>query len=81
MNDQTALRSFVPALPSAAYLFGAIAFGLIGIAAYRHGKKVQRARSRWLGVALMLYPYAVSATWLLYAVGAALCVALYLERG
>ena len=25
----------------------------------------------------MLYPYAVSETWMLYAIGAALCAALY----
>ncbi|MFO1249568.1 MAG: hypothetical protein U1E77_00065 [Inhella sp.] len=81
MNDQTALRALLLGLPSPAYLFGAIVFGLIGIAAYRHGKKTQRARTRWLGVALMLYPYAVSMTWLLYVVGAVLCVAMFLDLG
>jgi hypothetical protein len=34
-----------------------------------------------MGVALMLYPYVISETWLLYLVGAALCAALYLDRG
>jgi hypothetical protein len=28
----------------------------------------------------MLYPYAISLTWLLYVVGAALCVAVYMDR-
>jgi hypothetical protein len=32
----------------------------------------------WLGVALMFYPYAVSGTAALYAVGGALCIALVL---
>jgi hypothetical protein len=81
MNDATALRSLLQGLPSPAYLLGAIVFGLIGFAAFRHGKKLQRRRTRWLGLALMLYPYAVSMTWLLYAVGASLCMALYLDRG
>jgi hypothetical protein len=29
----------------------------------------------------MLYPYAISATWLLYAVGLALCAGVWLDRG
>lgn len=81
MNDQTALRSLLLGLPSPAYLFGAFAFGLVGFAAYRRGKKAQRVRTKWLGVALMLYPYAVSMTWLLYAVGIVLCLAVVLDRG
>jgi hypothetical protein len=32
---------------------------------------------KWIGIGLMLYPYAVSQTWLLYAIGAGLCAALY----
>lgn len=44
-------------------------------------RKTGRPRTRWVGVALRLYFYAISATWLLYAVGGALCVALQLDRG
>lgn len=36
---------------------------------------------RWIGLALMLYPYAVSDTRLLYLVGAALCGTIYWFRG
>jgi hypothetical protein len=79
MGDLTALRSLGLGLPSPAYLFGAVAFGLIGIGAYRYGKREQRPRTKWLGVALMLYPYAIPLTWLLYVVGAALCVAIYVD--
>jgi hypothetical protein len=68
-------------LPNPAYLFGAIAFGLVGFAAWRYGRKAERVRARWLGVALMVYPYFVSQTWLLYGVGAVLCAALLLDRG
>jgi hypothetical protein len=81
MDDLRALNSLGLSLPSPAYLFGAVAFGLIGLSAYRLGKRTQRPRTKWLGVALMLYPYAISLTWLLYVVGAALCVALYMDRG
>ena len=78
MNDLAALGL---ELPGPAYLVGAILFGLVGWAAWRHGRKAGRPRAKWLGVALMLYPYAVSRTWLLYAVGAGLCAALWLDRG
>ena len=81
MEELKALQSLGLTLPSPAYIFGAVAFGLAGIAAFRFGRKAGRARTKWLGVALMLYPYLISETWLLYAVGAALCVALYLDRG
>jgi hypothetical protein len=36
---------------------------------------------RWLGLALMLYPYVVWQTWLLYVVGAGLSIAVWLDRG
>lgn len=65
-------------LPGPAYIAGATLFGLLGIAAYRWGKRRERPRTRWLGVALMLYPYAVRPTWALYAVGLGLCGAIYL---
>lgn len=52
-------------------------FGLIGMAAYWHGKKAQQRSTRCWGVALIFYPYGVSATWLLYTVGIALCLGLW----
>lgn len=81
MEDLTTLRSLGLTLPSPAYIVGAVVFGLLGFAAYRHGKKAERPRTKWLGVALMLYPYAFSDTWLLYVVGVALCMGVYLDRG
>lgn len=67
-------------LPSPAYLLGAVIFGVAGLVAYRMGKRAERPRTRWLGAALMVYPYAVSAVWLLYAIGFALCLAVYCDR-
>jgi len=64
-------------LPSMSYIIGAIVFGMIGFVAYRYGKSMSIPATKWIGVALMLYPYAISATWLLYVVGAALTVAAY----
>ncbi len=80
MDDLETLQSLGLSLPSPAYIFGAVIFGLAGIAAYRYGKKVGRPRTRWIGVALMLYPYAISQTWLLYVLGIALCGAVFWDR-
>ena len=80
MTDLATLQSLGLELPSPAYLFGAIVFGLIGWVAWRRGRKLERPRTGWLGVALMLYPYAISRTWLLYVVGLALCAGVALDR-
>jgi hypothetical protein len=64
-------------LPTPAYLFGAVVFGLAGLAAWRIGRKSERPRTRWLGLALMLYPYGVSQTWLLYLLGCAMCAGIW----
>jgi hypothetical protein len=83
MNPSEALRGaealgFV--LPSPAYLFGAIVFGIVGLVAWRFGRKGQRPRTQWLGMALMLFPYLVSQTIWLYLIGAALCAGIWLDR-
>ena len=67
-------------MPSAAELFAAILFSTIGFAAFVYGKKSMRVGSMVLGVALMVYPYFISELWLVYALGCALCVALYVWR-
>jgi len=85
MNDLSSLASTAQGLgidwPSPAYIFGSLLFGLIGWAAFRFGRKREKPRTTWLGVTLMLYPYLVSRTWLLYLVGALLCVAVWFDRG
>lgn len=75
-----AFRALGIDLPSPAYIVGAIVFGVIGLAAYYYGKRNDKKRTRWLGVALMLYPYVVWQTWLMYAVGTGLCVAIWFDR-
>jgi hypothetical protein len=80
MDELNTLESLGFTFPSPAYILGAIIFGIIGIAAYRYGKKQSRPYVKWIGVALMLYPYAVSTTWLMYFVGLALCCACYYYR-
>lgn len=73
MNELSQLQSLGLELPSPWYLAGALVFGLLGWVAYRHGKRTQNAAVKWAGVALMLYPYAVTQTWLLWLSGVVLC--------
>jgi len=80
MKDSlVALEALGFTLPSTAYLIGVVIFGIGGFIAYRYGKKRSRPATKWIGIALMLYPYVISATWLLYVVGAGLCVGAYLS--
>ena len=80
-NNLSALQSLGFTLPSPGYLFGSIVFGLVGMVAWRLGKTKDRPTTRWLGVALMFYTFAVSTTWLMYLIGFALCAGLFYDRG
>lgn len=66
-------------LPSLAYIIGAVLFGLVGMVTWRHGRRTSRPAVIWAGLGLMLYPYAVTETWMLWVVGVALCVWVYLR--
>ena len=79
MEELSALQSLGLELPSPAYIVGAIVFGIVGLVAFARGRKTGRPRVKWLGVALMLYPYLVWNTWMLYLVGIALCVWLWAD--
>ena len=81
MNDLQSLQSLGFTWPSPAYIFGAVIFGLIGWAAWRYGKKTERPRTKWLGVALMFYPYVVTQTVWMYIVGIVLCGVIFYDRG
>jgi hypothetical protein len=76
MDTLSAMKSLGLELPSPTYIFGAVVFGLLGWAAFRFGRKRGRKLTLWLGVALMLYPYVVTNTVLMYAVGAAMCAGI-----
>jgi len=67
-------------MPSPAALFALILFGLIGTVALMYGKRMQEWKPMVIGAVMVIYPYFVSQTWLIYVIGCALCVALYLFR-
>ena len=67
-------------MPSGADLFGSLLFGIVGFAVFRYGRKATLWKPMTIGVALMVYPYFITETWLMYAIGAALCAGLFLFR-
>ena len=79
-GEMEMLRELGFTWPSPAYIVGAILFGLFGLFAYFYGKRRQHRATKWLGVALMLYPYVVWNTGMLYAVGIVLTGAAWFYR-
>ncbi len=61
-------------------LIGGGIFGIIGFSAFIYGKKQKSAKPLVIGLTLMIYPYFVPNTVLLYLVGVALSAALYFWR-
>jgi hypothetical protein len=80
MDELAALQELGLVLPSPAYIVGVVVFSVIGMVAYYRGRKAGLPRMRWLGLALMLYPYVVSNTVAMYGVGVLLCAGLLLDR-
>jgi hypothetical protein len=72
MDELKNLEALGLVLPSPAYLFGAIVFGLVGYLAFRRGRNTSLPALTWTGVVMMVYPYAVPQTWLLWVVGVVL---------
>jgi len=65
---------------SPAALIGSLLFGAIGFVAFAYGRKMALWKPTVLGVVLMAYPYLVPETWLIYVIGCALCLGLYIFR-
>ena len=79
MDEIKNLESLGLVLPSPAYIVGAILFGIMGYVAFRRGRQTMSPALTWTGVVLMVYPYAVPQTWLLWLVGAGLCGWFYTQ--
>jgi len=65
---------------SLAVIVLAVFFGLVGIAAFRYGKKNGEPLQLFLGVALMAYGYFVTNAWLSLAIGTGLTLLLFFPR-
>jgi len=61
-------------------IFALILFGSVGLAAFVYGKKQALMRPLILGVILMVYPYFIAESWLLYLIGVILTLALFFPR-
>ncbi len=62
---------------SAANIFVVVLFSLVGLAAFRYGKRAGEARPMFLGAALMVYGYFFSNAWASFLVGATLTALLF----
>jgi hypothetical protein len=60
-------------LPTPAYLLGLLLFGIAGIVLWVLGRRRRKPAVKWIGLALMLYPYVIWGTIPLYVVGVGLC--------
>ena len=67
-------------MPTSSALFAAVIFGIIGLAAFRYGKKSSQWKPMVLGMTLMVYPYFFSDARLLYGIGVALTAALFVFK-
>lgn len=63
-------------LPTGWEIAALVIFGVAGFIGWRHGKRQQKPAPKWIGLALMLYPYATSGAEMLWGVGIALTAAL-----
>jgi hypothetical protein len=73
VNDTVAmLEELGVTLPTPAYVAGVLLFSIVGLVAYIKGRRRPNRAVKWLGIALMLYPYVIWDTLPLFAVGIAL---------
>lgn len=67
-------------MPSFSNLFAGILFGSVGLAAFVYGKKSANWKPMAIGVIMMVYPYFIEETWLVYVIGVALCASIFVWR-
>jgi hypothetical protein len=58
-------------------ILAGLIFGTLGLGVYMYGKRMDLWQPRLIGLGLMIYPYFVSNSWLLWGVGVGLLVLLY----
>jgi hypothetical protein len=57
-------------------ILAGLIFGTIGWGAYMYGKRLDLWQPRMFGAGLMIYPYFISNSWLLWGTGIALIILL-----
>ncbi len=65
---------------SGASLFGGIIFGAVGLAAFIYGKKQASFKPMLIGILLMVFPYFISNTVIVFVIGSLLIAALFVFR-
>jgi hypothetical protein len=65
---------------SAANLVGGFLFGSIGFVAFIYGKRMNLWKPMFCGIALMVFPYFIANTAIMYAIGAIGSAALFFLR-
>jgi hypothetical protein len=65
---------------SFAWLFAGFLFGMVGLAAFGYGKKNAKYKPIVIGIILMVYPYFIKNTIILYLVGIVLTMLLFVLR-
>lgn len=68
-------------MPSPSALFASMFFGIVGFAAFIYARNTRTWHPLVIGIALMVFPYFIEQTWLLYTIGCALCAGLFVFRG
>jgi hypothetical protein len=66
---------------SAASLIGNLLFGAIGFVAFVYGKRMHLWKLMLGGLALMIFPYFIADTVLLYLIGTTATATLFFGRG
>ena len=61
-------------------IIGGLIFGSVGFVAFIYGKKESNFKIMILGALLMVYPYFIQNTLLIYVIGAVLTAALFFLR-
>ena len=67
-------------MPSPEAIFAIVVFSIIGLAAFRAGKREYEWKPMVIGVALMTYPYFISNEWWLWIIGGLLTAAWFVFR-
>ncbi len=67
--------------PSPSVLFASLLFGAIGMGALVYARKMSVFKPAIIGVALMAFPYFVSDNLLVWVIGIALTISLFVFNG